>query len=505
MWRHCARGAAITIVLAAAATAVVVAGAMVPLAAAGAAGSHHATAANVVTIGGPAPVQRIRAGFLGLSFEYSAIEPYAGANPRAIDPVLLQLVRNLTPGQSPVIRIGGESTDWAWWPVPQVRKPAGVSFTLTAGLLRVTRALAEALRARLILGIDLEADSAVVAGDEARALIAGIGKPRIEAFELGNEPEDYGIFNWDGSGVTGRPSGYDFPAFVRDFSRLGRALPFPLAGPASGAPRWYRDLPAFLAAQPRLRLVTLHRYPVQQCYVSPGMPNYPTIAHILSSRASRGLADSVAPEVATAHARGLRLRVDEMNTVSCGDEPQVGFSFASALWALDALFAMASVGVDGVNIHTYPTSPTALFNFTRRTAAWRASVEPEYYGLLMFAKAAPPGSRLLRVSGAGALRAWATRAPDGHIRLVLINPSATDGETIEVNAPDRAAEATATLEQLRAPSLSARSGVTLGAQSFGADTETGQLSPQASSVSPHRGHYVVVVPAASAALLTLPR
>jgi hypothetical protein len=173
MWRHCARGAAITIVLAAAATAVVVAGAMVPLAAAGAAGSHHATAANVVTIGGPAPVQRIRAGFLGLSFEYSAIEPYAGANPRAIDPVLLQLVRNLTPGQSPVIRIGGESTDWAWWPVPQVRKPAGVSFTLTAGLLRVTRALAEALRARLILGIDLEADSAVVAGDEARALIAG--------------------------------------------------------------------------------------------------------------------------------------------------------------------------------------------------------------------------------------------------------------------------------------------------------------------------------------------
>jgi hypothetical protein len=501
MWGSRAHRAAITIALVA--TAALVAGAIVPLATAGAAASHPATAAKVVTIGGPAPVQPVRAGFLGLSFEYSAIEPYAGTNPAAIDPVLLQLVRNLAPGQAPVIRIGGESTDWAWWPVAGMPKPPGATITLTAPLLRVTRALAEALRARLILGINLEADSAVVARDEARALLAGIGKPLIEAFELGNEPEDYGIFNWDGSGATGRPSGYDFPAFVRDFARLSRALPFPLAGPAMGAPKWYRDLPALLVAEPQLRLVTLHRYPVQQCYVSPRAPNYPTIAHILSSRASRGLADSVASEVAAAHARGLRLRIDEMNTVSCGDEPQVGFSFASALWALDALFAMANVGVDGVNIHTYPTSTSALFNLTRSEAIWRASVEPEYYGLLMFVQAAPPGSRLLRVAGAGALKAWATRAPDGHVRLVLINASASERERIEVKASGR--PAAATLERLGAPSLSATSGVSLGGQSFGTDTESGQLSPTASSVSAHRGHYAVVVPPASAALLTLPR
>jgi hypothetical protein len=183
----------------------------------------------------------------------------------------------------------------------------------------------------------------------------------------------------------------------------------------------------------------------------------------------------------------------------------VGFSFASTLWALDALFAMASVGVDGVNIHTYPTSISALFNLTRTKAAWRAVVEPEYYGLLMFAQAAPPGSRLLRVSSTGAVRAWATRGPDGHIRVVLINDSATDGETIEVRAPGVvAASGPGKLERLRAPSVSATSGVTLGGQSFGAYTETGQLSPQASSVSRDGGHFVVVVPAASAALLTLP-
>ena len=346
----------------------------------------------------------------------------------------------------------------------------------------------------------------MVARAEARALIAGIGRRQIDALELGNEPEDYGIFTWDGSGVKGRPSDYDFPSFVRDFSRLGRTLPLPLAGPAMGAPKWYRDLPDLLAAEPRLRLVTLHRYPVQQCYVKPGMPNYPTIPHILWSRASRGLADSVAAEVASAHARGLRLRIDEMNTVSCGNEPQVGFSFASALWALDALFAMASVGADGVNIHTYPTSTSALFSFTRRNTVWRAFVEPEYYGLLMFAQAAPPGSRLLRISGAGAVKTWATRGRDGHIRVVLLNDSATDPETIEVHAPGvRAPAGPGTLERLQAPSEAARSGVTLGGKSFGAGTETGRVSPQAVAIFPNRGHFVVVVPAASAALLTLPR
>src|SRR5215831_4150649 len=46
----------------------------------------------------------ISAGFLGLSLEYNSIEQYAGTNPQAIDPVFVQLVRNLNPGQSPVLR-----------------------------------------------------------------------------------------------------------------------------------------------------------------------------------------------------------------------------------------------------------------------------------------------------------------------------------------------------------------------------------------------------------------
>ena len=55
-----------------------------------------ARATNLVTIGAPATTGTIPPGFLGLSLEYFAIEPYAGTNPSSIDPVFVQLIRNLS-------------------------------------------------------------------------------------------------------------------------------------------------------------------------------------------------------------------------------------------------------------------------------------------------------------------------------------------------------------------------------------------------------------------------
>ena len=112
-----------------------------------------------------------------------------------------------------------------------------------------------------------------------------------------------------------------------------------------------------------------------------------------------------------------------MNTIGCGSDRAVGESFASALWALDSLFNMARVGVDGVNIATFPGATFELFDFRQAAGQWQAVVEPEYYGLELFAQAAPAGSRLLKVSpaAAGNLRTYATRAPDGTVRVVAIN------------------------------------------------------------------------------------
>jgi hypothetical protein len=53
--------------------------------------------------------------------------------------------------------------------------------------------------------------------------------------------------------------------------------------------------------------------------------------------------------------------------------------------------------------------------------------------------------------------------------------------------------------------VTAKSGVTLGGQSFGAQTATGRLAgaAQPASVTPAGGEYLVRLPAASAAMLTL--
>jgi hypothetical protein len=455
----------------------------------GSAGGPVAATAITVRTG---PGRPIPAGFLGLSLEYPAVPAYTGSDQAAIDPAFVRLVRQLTPGQRPVLRIGGDSADWSWWPVAGAARPPGATYTLNDHWLAVTAALVRKLHARLILGLGLEANSPALAAAEARALAGGLPSGSVIAFQPGNEPELYGSFPWyrtaQGAKVRGRPRDYSFAAFMRDFSAYAAALGgVALAGPSTGGLGWRRYLAQFLSHEPQVKIVDVHRYPLQLCFTHPSEPDYPTVAHLLAPAASTGLADTFRAEVALAHARGLPLRIDELNTVSCGADRSVSQTFASALWALDTLFAIARVGVDGVNVHTFPGAGYELFRFVHTPSGWRASVAPEYDGLRMFAQAAPVGARLLRVVGAGlggSLTAWATSTPDGDVRTVVINKSTSTSRRVAVRIPGGAARAT--VEQLTAPSAAATSGVAL----------------RSAPIKGDGGVYRITLPAASAVLLT---
>ena len=466
-----------------------------------------ATRAEVVTVGKPLAVRPITPGFLGLSTEFSAVEPYVGTDPRALNPALLQLIRNLSPGQRPVLRIGGDSTDWAWVPTAAIRRPDGIRIDLARRWLAVTRSLARSLNAKLMLGINLEADSRELASTEARAFVSRIGRAHIQSLELGNEPELYHAFPWhttaSGKALPGRGPGWSFSSYLRDYTKIASALPrVPLAGPAIGSPGWLVDTGAFARAQRRAKTITLHRYPLQRCPAA--APAYvPTIAELLAPAASAGLADSVIPTARAAHAAGDSVRVDEMNSVACGGASGVSNTFASALWAVDALFQMARIGVDGINIHTFNSAIYGLFRTQQVRGVWSADVRPEYYGLLLFAQAAPPGSHLLSVSRTStSLRAWATRARDGRTRVVLINDSGS-WRQIAVRVPGQHGDGT--LERLRAPGLGATTGVTLGGRTFGPRTTTGRFTgaPRTQAITPRGSSYAVSLPPASAALMTL--
>jgi hypothetical protein len=479
---------------------------VVVIASSGPSPSPVPAASTVLTVQATRLGRAIPSGFVGLSMEYPAVEEYAGTDPRALDPAFVALVRSLAPDQRPVLRIGGDSTDWAWWPVAGVTRPAGVRYDLTSRLLAVMRALSTALDARLILGINLEADSSAVAAGEAQALITGVGRRSIEALEVGNEPELYGSFNWyrapGGQGVKGRSRSYDPIGYAQDAANVARALPkIPLAGPDIGAPTWLAQLNQILTTGPPVGLVTLHAYPLRHCRAA---STQATIPHLLADSSSSGLARALARYVTIAHAHGLPLRVDEMNAVSCGGRRGVSDTFATALWSLDTLFAMVRAGVDGVNVHTVPGTDHDLFGVSAGHGSWQASVHPEYYGLMMFAQATPPGSRLLGLAGkpAAGLSAWATKATDGQMRVVLINKSLDQTQVVRVRLPSIAGSAT--LERLQAPSAGARTEITLGGQGFGAETATGRLADPSggTSVTATARGYRISLPTASAAMLT---
>ena len=458
------------------------------------------------------PMSRpIPPGFIGLSIEYPSSLAYSGADPAAPNPTFIRLVQELNPSGSPVIRFGGDTTDWTWWPTPGVPRPSGIRYALTRRWLAVTRATALALRAHLILGINLEANRATVARAEARAFLKGIGRSLITGFEVGNEPEVYGRLDWytthSGVGVHGRPARYDLGSYLIDYAAISSALPrkVPLAGPASGSPSWTAELSRYLAANPRVRIVTFHRYPLHRCFTERGASTYPTIPNLLAPRSSSGPGLSLQAAVRVAHTHGLVARADELNSVSCGGARGVSDTFASALWVLDTLFNMVAVGVDGVNIHTFNKALYEPFSFTHSSGGWQAHVDPMYYGMLMFARAAPTGSRLLSTGAPSsrALRIWAVRAPDGTVRVIVINDSPTRTLVLAVRPPRTGSAAT--LERLTAPTLESRTGVTIAGQTFGAATTTGELtrSHKTTTLQPNQHRYVVVLPPASAALLSV--
>jgi hypothetical protein len=462
------------------------------------------------TVSGKPTGPSMPSGFVGVSFEYRAMHQYTGRDPRAINPVLVALLQGLAPGQSPIIRIGGNSTDDTWWPIKGMIPQGGIYYRLTKGWLRTTRALAADLNAKLILGIDLAAGRPAIAAAEGRAFLSGIGRRYIDDLEIGNEPDLYRVFPWyrdrRGRVFRRRSSKYDLAAYTKQFTQWARALPnLPLAGPSVSGPDWMRGLNGFIKAQPRLKLVTYHRYPLRNCTTDPSDPTFASIPNLLADSSSAGLAAPLSPFVRTAAAHRLPLRIAEMNSASCQGTAGVSDSFASALWALDTMFNFASRGVRGVNFHMLPGSHYELFMVSRTASgAWQAFVHPEYYGLMLFAQAFPPDARLLPVTAPpGPVKVWATVGPDGTVRVTAINQDATAEHDVNMLVPG--ATAGGSLETLAAPGLAATSGVSLGGQSFGDQTATGTLpgAPAATPVAPSSGVYTVPLASGSATLLTI--
>jgi hypothetical protein len=453
--------------------------------------------------------QRVPRSFLGISVESNELLSYVHEG-RVFDRVL-GLIRGAS-GAPLALRVGGRSGDDAYWNASTAHDPSW-TFAIGHRWLDQLAALARRDELQVTLDLNLAVHSPAMEARFAKAALHALGRSRLIGLAIGNEPDLYGhqsglaheristtMRSARGQWTRGySPAHYraDFLAYAR---RLSRAAPrIPLEGPevAAANPSWLHTLGGLGRLGPRA--ISVHRYPFSYCW-PPSSPIYPTVSRLLSLRATRSLAGRLLGVIRYAHRSGKALQVSEINSVSCGGNPGVSNTFASALWTPDVLFDLMRVGVNGVNWHMRSELLNAPFLLKRGSIR----VLPELYGLTLFAQMIGTNARLVRLheSARGLnLSTWAVRSNSG-TSVLLINKGHRAAEV--TISSKRHATRSAHVERLWGQSALSASGVTLGGRRIGADGRW-HSRQRIVTVLLKAGRYKIRVAGFSAALLQAPQ
>ena len=423
---------------------------------------------TTVTISPRAATMRMPRSFLGFSTEYWTLP--IDERHLAVYERLLSMVH--VPGDGRfVIRIGGDSSDQARWD-PDGRRLPPWAFEVTPALVKRTAMIVSRLHLRVILDINTLSTTPKLAARWVRAAKALLPPGSIIGYEIGNEPDLYTRAAWTSvlrgsSFYIKRLPPVETPSrMILDYDKFARAVSratpgVPLMGVALAHPytnlKWDADLVAH--AEPKLRAITIHRYPYSECS-APGTATYPTVQRLLSEQATAGEAATIRTTVALGHRMGLPVRLSEFNSVTCGGAQGVSNTFATALWFPDAVFEFARAGASAVNLHVRAYTINAPFSFDRAGI----SARPLLYGILLFRRTLGPDARLVEAnvhSGPRVhLKVWAVRVGAHTLNVLLINKGSA-GTTVHLDLP---ATQAASVIRLLAPSAASESGETLAGQ-----------------------------------------
>jgi hypothetical protein len=431
----------------------------------------------------------IASDFVGLSYESAILA--AGDYFAPDNASVLGLIRLL--GESGVIRIGGNTSERTVWRA--AGEPAAAE-SLVITPVSVDR-LAAALRIlgwKLIYGLNLARGAPEAAAEEAAYVARAVGS-NLLAFQIGNEPDGFG--RW----TAVRPKTYDAAAYLSEWHAFHAAVrarvpDASFAGPdVAAATDW---VGAFAAARPEgLVLLTRHYYAD-----GPAGAPHVTLARLLRSR---GQLEPELQQLAQ-YGRASRLpwRIAEANSVYDEGQPGVSDTLGAALWGLELMFAAAAAGAAGVNFHAgvhnrRPGDDKAYTPIARGEGGCHRA-QPLYYGMLTFAWAARGALVPARLApDVGELAAFPVRAPEGSLRVCLINTNFTRGVRVTIDPGRRFA--VASVLRLSGPAVDATAGVTLGG---GHVDDFGRWAPATAEATPSAAReFAVDVPAASAALVSL--
>jgi hypothetical protein len=426
--------------------------------------------ANVsITVDPAGPVATLGPGFVGFSYEKSALSQgfFVGSNKR-----LIGLFRRLGPG---ILRLGGNSVDRTSWsadntdPAEHLILPSNVD------------ALDEFLRAtdwKVLYGLNFASNTHARLVDEAVYATHSLGN-RIYAFEVGNEPDEY---SEDGL----RPSSFTYHDFISEWTAYAKALrkrlpAAVLTGPASA---WHEDswtVPFAADEGNRISQLTQHYYRGN------GQSPSSTLALLLAGDpALPGLLRQLQSAVQS-YRIPAGYRLTEANSFYYGGAPNVSNTFGSALWAIEFLFLNAKYGSAGVNFHGGGSAPG--YTPIADNSAQVVQIRPLYYGMLLFSMIGPGELLRTKVHADGvALTAYIV-AGRSKMSVLIINkdPKSSASTTIALGV----GATIATIHTLAAPSLNSRTGVTLNGASIGPDDSGFAGAPDTAPVTKGRLSWVI--------------
>jgi len=439
------------------------------------------------------PADTIPTNFLGFSHEWGSAQTMMGNNSLGVNNIYRKLVGNLTSNMDGplVVRIGGVSTD--------------KTGSATAATIAPFAELAQASDVQFILGVNLGSNNISLAEEQAKTFLSGLPRSALAAVEIGNEPDGYGS-----NGL--RWSSYSYAEFLPEYQEWKKGVTslsnpaVTIAGPTFGTGNW---IPS---AQPNVAngdlnagIITQHKYVA--CYDPSNLLPEDILLQPSSSTASLWLFQ---PYAAAAHKVHSSFRMDEINSICGGGQPGVSNTFSSALWAIDAMFEYANIGVDGVNWNTdsdggvYDLFQFSVWNNGQENIYSLTAVRPLYYGLLLFAQAAGKTAQLLPTSTLtnANIKVWVTIDSTKRAHLVIINKEQATSGTVQITLPGYS---TGSITRLTASSYRATSGITIAGQTYDGSPD-GSLRGEATTepISPVSGDlWKIPVNAMSAVEVTL--
>ena len=455
------------------------------------------------------PLNEIPRNYSGFSVETSQL-----ADPEFFSPANVSFValhRRLS--SHGVLRIGGNSSEFCWWQATPGAQPPRITTPgqgrpdnwMPQGFTPITPKAVDNLRGFLdacgwqcIWGLNFGTGSPERDAEEAAYVANALGS-RLLYFQIGNEPDFYRSPN-----NMLRPSGWDFPDYVREWTAIADAVTARVPDARFGGPdvgssadwvvRFAQTLPAHMGN----RLVGLSGH-----YYAEGPPDSPdaNITNLL--KPDPRIAERMNAIIPAARAAGLDFRMTEGNSCYRGGKPEMSNALASALWGGDYMLDMAARGCKGINFHgglgkqisaglgghlagarnaadvdsarlgTFysPFAGNAAEGFSARPIFYGMMIAQQFSGATLFDNAFEP----LGINAT----AYTAKTPQGGLLVAIFNKDASQDIQVEIAGSSQKA---ATAWRLQGPALDATTGITLAGAEIIPDTSNWHPRPETLSL-----------------------